>query len=67
METTHRRPTYNTVVYDRIVCYNHDVQKKSHKFENLCGTIIRFLKGKSRPETQLKFYKVMAVAILLYG
>ena len=51
------------IIYD----YDHDVQKKLHKFQHLCGTMIRTLKGKTRPETQLKFYKVMAVPSLLYG
>lgn len=33
----------------------------------MCGTIIRTLKEKSRKDTLLKFYKVMAVCTLLYG
>ena len=43
-----------------------DIQKKLHKFQHLCGTIIRTLKERTRPETQLKFYKLMAVPTLLY-
>ena len=35
------------ITYD----YEHDVQKKLHKLQHLCGTIIRTLKGKTRPET----------------
>ena len=33
------------ITYD----YDYYVQKKLHKFQHLCGTIIRILKGKSRP------------------
>lgn len=33
----------------------------------MCGTITRCLKGKTKEHTQLKFYKVMAVVVLLYG
>ena len=48
--------------------YMNTVPKRlDHRFQHLCGTINRFLKGKTRPETQLKFYKVMAVPTLLYG
>ena len=47
--------------------YDHNVQKKYHKFEYLSGTTILTLKGKTRPETQLKFYKMIAVPTLLYS
>jgi hypothetical protein len=33
---------------------------------NICGTIRRNLK-KKRKDTQLKFYKMMAVPVLMYG
>jgi hypothetical protein len=33
----------------------------------MCGTIKRTLTNKTRKDTQLKFYKVMAVPVLLYG
>jgi hypothetical protein len=33
----------------------------------MCGTIKRTLINKTRKDTQLKFYKVMAVPVLLYG
>jgi hypothetical protein len=33
----------------------------------MCGTIKRTLKNKTRTETQIKFYKVMAVSAGLYG
>jgi hypothetical protein len=37
-----------------------------HKFQNICGTIRRNLKKKIK-DTQLKFYKTMAVPFLIYG
>ena len=33
----------------------------------MCGTISRTLKGKAQVSTQIKFYKVMAVPVLMYG
>jgi hypothetical protein len=33
----------------------------------MCGTIKRTLINKTRKDAQLKFYKVMAVPVLLYG
>jgi hypothetical protein len=33
----------------------------------MCGTIKRTLINKTRKDTQLKFYKVMTVPVLLYG
>lgn len=45
---------------------NDDVIKKINKFNYICGTIKRNLK-QTRKETKLKFYKVMAVPMFLYG
>jgi hypothetical protein len=33
----------------------------------MCGTIKRTVKNKTRTETQIRFYKVMAVSAGLYG
>ena len=33
----------------------------------MCGTVSRTLKGKTQLSTQIKFYKVMAVPVLMYG
>ena len=33
----------------------------------MCGTISRILKGITQLSTQIKFYNVMAVPILMYG
>jgi hypothetical protein len=41
------------------ICYKH--------FNNICGVIARTLKKKTRKETNLKFYKIMAVPVLFYG
>jgi hypothetical protein len=43
-----------------------DVNHKLEKFNYMCGTIKRTLKNKTRKETQIKFYKVMAVSDGLY-
>lgn len=44
-----------------------DVDIKINRFQGMCGTIIRTLKNKTLPETQLKFYKTLAVPLLTYG
>jgi hypothetical protein len=46
--------------------YDADLQNKLHKFQYMCGTIKQTLINKTRKDTQLKFYKVMAVSVL-YG
>jgi hypothetical protein len=47
--------------------YDNDVDVKLKKIQNICGTIRSSLHGKTRKDTQLKFYKVMATPTLLYG
>jgi hypothetical protein len=47
--------------------YDNDVDVKLEKFENICVTIRISLRGKTRKDTQLKFYKVMATPTLFYG
>jgi hypothetical protein len=42
---------------------------KLSKFQNICGVLViaKTLKKKTKKETNLKFYKIMAVSVLLYG
>jgi hypothetical protein len=40
--------------------YDNDVNIKLKKFQNICGTIQSSLRSKTRKDTRLKFYKVMA-------
>jgi hypothetical protein len=47
--------------------YDDDLQNKLHKFQYMCSTIKRTQIHKTRKDTLLKFYKVMAVPVLLYG
>jgi hypothetical protein len=47
--------------------YDEHLNVKLSKFQNICGVIARTLKTKTRKETNLKFYKIMAVPVLLYG
>ena len=44
-----------------------DINKKINTYQHICGTIRRTIKGKTRRETQMKFYKVMALPTVLYG
>jgi len=43
-----------------------DFDKKLNGFQRICRTIRRHLK-KTRSDTQIKFYKVVARPTLLYG
>lgn len=47
--------------------YSNDMKTKLQRFQHTCGTINKYLRNKTRKETLLKFYKVMAVPQLLYG
>lgn len=47
--------------------YSNDVEQKLNKFNHICGTISRHLKNKTRKDTQVKFYKTIAVPTMLYG
>jgi hypothetical protein len=44
-----------------------DIHNKLNKFSSVCGTLRRALKTKTRKTTQMKFYKVMALPVQLYG
>ena len=44
-----------------------NINNKANKLQRTCGTISRTLKGKTQLSTQIKFYKVMAVPVLMYG
>jgi hypothetical protein len=46
---------------------DEDLNTKINTFQSMCGVISRTLKTKTRKETNLKFYKVMAIPVLLYG
>ena len=46
---------------------DNDVKKKLHRFQMICGTIRRTLGKRVTPETQIKFYKTMAIPVLTYG
>jgi hypothetical protein len=47
--------------------YDKDLSQKVDKFQYACGTIKRTLRNKTRKDTMLKVYKVMAVPMLMYG
>jgi hypothetical protein len=53
--------------YDVTFLEETDIDAKIKKFQNICGTIRRTLKEKTRKDTQIKFCQVMAVPTLLYG
>ena len=48
-------------------CERKDVNNKVNMFQRMCGTLSRTLKGKTQLSTQIKFYKVMAVPVLMCG
>jgi hypothetical protein len=43
-----------------------DFDRKINRFQNICGTVRKHLK-KTRTDTQMQFYKVVARQTLLYG
>jgi hypothetical protein len=43
-----------------------DTAHKTDAFNYECGTIFRMLKNKTRPNTQITFYKTMAILTGLY-
>jgi hypothetical protein len=47
--------------------YDEDLNDKLSKFQNICGVIAKTPKKKTRKETNLIFYKIMEVRVLLYG
>ncbi|RZF44869.1 hypothetical protein LSTR_LSTR004494 [Laodelphax striatellus] len=83
MAFTGKFPTRSKIVVDDFILeqvseYNYlgchisfkedvDIEKKVGKFQSICGTISRTLSKKARKETLMKFYKVMAAPVLLYG
>ena len=46
-------------------CERKEVNNKVNKFPRMCGTMSRTLKGKTQLSTEMKFYKVMAVPVLI--
>jgi hypothetical protein len=46
---------------------NKDLETKLRKCNHICGMIRRVLNKKTRKETQITFYKVMAVPTLTYS
>ena len=48
-------------------CERKEVNNKVNKFQRTCGTTSRNLKGKTQLSTQITFYKVMALPVLMYG
>ena len=48
-------------------CERKEVNNEVNKFQRMCGAISRALKGKTQLSTQIKFYKVMAAPVVIYG
>jgi hypothetical protein len=44
-----------------------DSDNKLAKFRNVCGTVHKYVELKTRKDTRLKFYKTIAVPILIHG
>lgn len=53
----------NDIGYDK----DFDIDMKLHRFQAMCGTINRTLRHTASKETKIKFYKVMATPVILYG
>ena len=57
---------FNYLGFNISYCESKEVNNKVSKFQRICSTISRTLKGKTQLSTQIKFYKVMAVPLLMY-
>ena len=57
---------FNYLGWNIFYCERKEVNNKLNKFQRMCGIIRRTLKGKTQLSTKIKFYKVMAVSILMY-
>ncbi|PSN32209.1 hypothetical protein C0J52_24601 [Blattella germanica] len=44
-----------------------EILNRTHKFQAVCGCINRTLRNKTRKDTQLRFYNIIALPQLLYG
>ncbi|KAJ4441816.1 hypothetical protein ANN_11675 [Periplaneta americana] len=53
--------------YDIGQDFDSDIDNKISKFNSICGTIRNTLRRKTTKETQMEFYKVMALPTVLYG
>jgi hypothetical protein len=66
-KTIEQVQSFNYLGCDISFNYDRHVSQKIYKFQYACGTIKRTLRNKTRKDTILKFYKVMAVPTLVYG
>jgi hypothetical protein len=60
-----RANSFNYLGYTIIVTNNTDLEIKMNRFNQICSTI-RTMNNKTRKETQIKFYKAMAISGLTY-
>jgi hypothetical protein len=59
--------SFNYLRYTITVTNSRDLEIKINRFNQVCCAIRRTLINKSRKDTQVKFYKVMAVPLLTRG
>jgi hypothetical protein len=57
---------FNCLGYNMGLNREKDINVKLQRFQQICGTIKRTLAIKVRKEMLLRFYKIMAIPILLY-
>jgi hypothetical protein len=48
-------------------CLKEDINIKLNKFLKMCGTVRRTLRQETLQSTQLKFYKIMEVFMMIYA
>jgi hypothetical protein len=61
-KTIEQVQSFNYLGCDISFSYNKNLSQKVYIFQYACGTIKRTLRNKTRKDTMLKFYKVMAVS-----
>jgi hypothetical protein len=56
---------FNYLGYDISCEKDYDGDNKLAKFRNVCGTVHKYMKHKTRKDARLKYYKTTAVPILI--
>ena len=65
-EPTEQVPHFTYLRCDVTYYTSKDIKVNLNKFRHICRTLTRALKNKPRNETQITFYKVMAVHFWMY-
>jgi hypothetical protein len=66
-KTVEQESSFKYLGFNVSYCLKEDINIKLNKFQIMCGTVRRTLRQKTSQNTQLKFYKIIAVPMLTYA